>query len=50
MQANKRLTKKLPKQCEVANILVGQVCNKEYGAVVVVGSSIVLLYRIANHL
>jgi len=25
VQPNKRLTKKLPRQCEVANILVGQV-------------------------
>jgi len=26
VQSNKRLTKKLPKHCEVANILIGQVC------------------------
>jgi len=27
LQSNKRLTKKLPRKCEVANILVGQVSD-----------------------
>ena len=51
VQSNKRLTKKLPKQCEVANILVGQVCMSVVViTVVVVVVVVVVVIAVDNRL